>query len=66
MEEIKKILIWTDPNVFNEENQIFLDKIKKNFNYFIEIYIFNNLDEGIQKIKEIKFIQIKLMISGKF
>ena len=66
MEEVKKILIWTDPNVFNEENQIFLDKIKKNFNYFIEIYIFNTLDEGIQKIKEIKFIQIKLMISGKF
>ena len=33
MENIKKILLWIDPDIFGEENKSYLEKIKNNFNY---------------------------------
>ena len=65
MEKIKKILLWIDPNIFGEENQIFLEKIKNTFNYFINIYTYTDVDDGINKLKEIKFIPTILIISGR-
>ena len=66
MKIINKILIWIDQQVNNDENQQFLNIIKNKFTYFIDIYLYEDLEEGINAIKQIKFIPIKLMISGRF
>ncbi len=66
MKIIDKILIWIDQQVNNDENQQFLNIIKNKFTYFIDIYLYEDLEEGINAIKQIKFIPIKLMISGRF
>ena len=65
MENIKKILLWIDPDIFGEENKSYLEKIKNNFNYFINIYPFKNVEDGIKKLKEIKFIPTILILSGR-
>ena len=47
MRNIEKIFIWIDPNIDNNENQMFLDRIKNKFNYFIDIYTNNFLENEL-------------------
>ena len=65
MKNIEKVFIWIDPNIDDNENKYFLERIKNKGNYFIEIYTNNFLEYAINIINTIKFIPIILILSGK-
>ena len=62
MAEIANI-IWIDPNVDNEENNGYLKELQ-NYKYF-KISSFKNIDEAINKIKEIEFEETNIILSGR-
>ena len=57
-------LIWIDERVNNEENNFFKSYILKNYNKF-EIISFENVDDGIEKLKQIYFIEVFIIVSGR-
>ena len=60
--EQNSILIWIDQNIDNNENIDYLKEFEKKKSY--DIYTFKNEDDGLKKIKEIKFRKTFIIISG--
>ena len=55
--------IWIDPEVFNEENTGYYNKIEEKCS--ITLLLFKTIDEAIDFIKSIDFVEVKIIISGK-
>ena len=57
-------IMWIDQNIFNSENQSYLENMKINYPN-IKIKPFDNLDEGFKAILELEFISIFVIVSGR-
>ena len=55
-------IIWIDPNVHNEENACYLKELEKIQN--TKINLFKNVMEALTLIKNIKFSETNIIISG--
>ena len=55
-------VIWIDPNVDNYENTGYLKDLNS-LGYNVKCY--KNVDDGMEKVKSIKFENTKIIISGK-
>ena len=55
-------VIWIDPNVDNDENTGYLKELNS-LGYNVQCY--KNVDDGMEKVKSIKFESTKIIISGK-
>ena len=60
----KSIIIWIDKNIFNEENSEYVEQLKK-FEDDFDIFTFKEVDDGFNKIKEIKFNNTYIILSGR-
>ena len=60
---IKADVIWIDPEIYNEENTKFVKEL--NSLYTINIKLFKKVEETINYLKNLKFNEIKIIISGK-
>ena len=56
-------VIWIDENIDNEENTTYIDDLESSFS--VKITPCKNVYTAINKLKEIKFIETKVIISGK-
>ena len=56
-------VIWIDANIENEENTTYIDELESSFS--VKITPCKNVYTAINKLKEIKFIETKVIISGK-
>ena len=63
-ETIKKILIWGDPNIYNEENQLYSEELKISKKFLKEIKLFTNINDIFKKLEQIKFTPTILILSG--
>jgi len=61
--EIITNVIWIDPNIKNEENSEYKEKLEKIGN--IKLKCFETVKEAINHLKKIKFQETKIIISGK-
>ena len=59
----KTNIVWIDANIDNEENKNYLKEI--NSLEYLDIKYFNNVEDGINYIKTIKFEDTKIIISGE-
>ena len=57
-------IMWIDQNIFNSENQSYLENMKINYPN-IKIKPFDNLNEGFKAILELEFISIFVIVSGR-
>ena len=57
-------LIWIDERVNNKENSFFKTYIVENYNKF-EIISFENVNDGIEKLKKISFTEVFIIVSGR-
>ena len=62
--EVKTNVIWIDPNIDNQENINYLQKLSSNNSLIITK--FKNIEEAINHLKGIKFTETKVIISGRF
>ncbi len=60
--EQNSILIWIDQNIDNNENIDYLKEFEKKKSY--DIFTFKNENDGLKKIKEIKFRKTFIIING--
>ena len=54
-------LIWIDPNITNDENTKYTNGLKA----FTKLNCFENIKEGIDSLKTIKFEKVVIIISGR-
>ena len=57
-------IIWIDEKVFNSENQNYFEDMKNNYPN-ININLFNNLEDGFNKILSLEFVSIFVIVSGR-
>ena len=58
----KSILLWIDKKIDNNENTVYLKEFEEM--ELFDIFTFKNEDDGLKKIKEIKFRKTFLILSG--
>ena len=58
----KSILLWIDKKIDNNENKVYLKEFEEM--ELFDIFTFKNEDDGLKKIKEIKFRKTFLILSG--
>ena len=58
----KSILVWIDKKIDNNENKVYLKEFEEM--ELFDIFTFKNEDDGLKKIKEIKFRKTFLILSG--
>jgi len=57
-------IIWIDKEIENEENQYYLSVMQNFLN--LNVDYFDNIENGIEYLKKIKFEKTKIIVSGKF
>ena len=57
-------IIWIDEEIENEENQYYLSVMQNFLN--LNVDYFDNIENGIEYLKKIKFEKTKIIVSGKF
>ena len=57
-------IIWIDGKVFNSENQNYFEKMKHQYPN-IKIQLFDNLENGFNKILDLEYISIFVIVSGR-
>ena len=57
-------IIWIDEKVFNSENQDYFKDMNNNYPN-ININLFNNLEEGFNKLLSLEFVSIFVIVSGR-
>ena len=57
-------IIWIDEKINNNENQFYLQKMKNDYPN-ITITAYDKLEEGFNKILELKFVSIFIIVSGR-
>jgi hypothetical protein len=62
MEDISYV-IWIDPNIDNKINIQYQKELKAMS--YLKLQCFNNIDDALIYIKTLKFIETKIIISGK-
>ena len=62
--KFKGIIIWIDPNIDNYENKSYIQDLISNHSFNLSKY--NNVEEAINYMKLLKFMEIKVIISGRF
>jgi hypothetical protein len=63
-ETIKKILIWGDHNIYNEENKNYTEELKISKKFLKEINLYTNINDIFKKLEQIKFTPTILILSG--
>ena len=56
-------VIWIDANINSEENKLYFKELKKINN--LKVTAFDNVEKAIESIKEIKFKETKIIVSGR-
>ena len=59
---ISNYIIWIDPNICNFENTLYFVELAISFN---SVRSFTNVEEAINFLKSIKFVETKIIVSGK-
>ena len=62
-EQNRDILIWIDPKIENKENSYYIKELR--IIYSISLKLFINVDEAINYMKNIKFKETKIIVSGR-
>ena len=62
-EQHRDKVIWIDANVDNKENSSYINLLRINID--IDLILFKNVDEAINYIKNIKFEETKIILSGR-
>ena len=57
-------IIWIDEKINNSENKNYLEKMKNNYPN-ITINVYDNLEEGFNKILNLEFVSIFVIVSGR-
>ena len=61
--EVISNIIWVDSNVDNEENSKYQKELESI--WYIKLKCFKNIKDSINYIKQIKFVETKIIISGR-
>ena len=62
LENYTKRVIWIDENIYNNQNEIYVELLKQKYNIFVE---FTNLEDAFVAFYSNKFFIIITIISGK-
>ena len=62
-EQIRDILIWIDPKIENQENSYYVKTLRIIYNISLKLFI--NVDEAFNYMKNIKFKETKIILSGR-
>ena len=56
-------VIWIDSNVYNEENAQYRKELESI--WYFKVKCFENIKEAINYLKEIQFVETKIIVSGR-